>query len=235
MRSFLILFLFFTPYISYSATNNDICQKSANNGYAKVLTSPKTSEGDSFFICFDAKDYSRDVISSVAGGVDVSQWRITSTYQTPETGGLYLSIHDNLKGFSYITKVFINSNNKISTYQAGIFNSKNIEGADPDGIFNFIGSQDNSAIYLNFLEPNQASVYKLNIEKHSYGDNFYASKLSSGYGEWVRRNGNLVISKDKIILGRGRITYGVIIDGNGKELCHVDTTDKAWALSAKCP
>lgn len=51
-------------------------------------------------------------------------------------------------------------------------------------------------------------------------------------GEWIKKNGDIIVSKDKIVQGHGREVYGVIIKPDGKEKCKVDASQSAWVLSA---
>lgn len=52
----------------------------------------------------------------------------------------------------------------------------------------------------------------------------------------LKKNGDIIISKDTMTQGKRREVYGAIITPSGKEKCKLDASEKAWVLSAlsKC-
>ncbi|BDS20528.1 hypothetical protein KAM546c_17890 [Enterobacter roggenkampii] len=133
---------------------------------------------------------------------------------------------------SVITRVAINNYNALVAYPGGLVSSQQLKGSDLDGYFVFIPSYIKDAVYFNFIEPSNVRVYKFHHIPGYVNSAADISKVSDSYGEWVKKNGDIIVSKDEIIEGKGRVGYGAIITPDGKEKCKFDSGIKAWVLTA---
>lgn len=220
-------------FISPLVFANNICELNNNPDYKNLITSPQDDSRRNKVVCFNSNEISEGIIKSIFGNAyDISGVEIIDTYKSPRVDDFFVSLHDDLKGFSYVTGVSVSKANRPETYSGGIVNSKMIQNSDPEGTFLFTPSDsNNNDVYLTFSEPSKNTVYRL----HRDNGAFHLSKIGSGYGEWVQKNGSIVVSREEMVSGKGRVSYGAIIDKNGNEMCRVESQSKGWALFAKCP
>lgn len=233
-----LLILGLIPSVAIASRGNDICQTWAKEGYGNRITTPAIS-GDiqdkpaDLAICYQGKDYSQDVAkSTLFKKLPGNGLRVISSSNVEGFREMYVSLYNSFTSESVITRVAINNYNALSSYPGGLLSRQQIKGSDPDGYFIFIPSYAKDAVYFNFIEPSNVRIYKFHHIPGYVNSAADISKVSDSYGEWVKKNGDIIVSKDKIIEGKGRVGYGAIITQDGKEKCKFDSGVKAWVLTA---
>lgn len=237
VRTILIVLSFF-PLSSWGERGDDTCHASLNQGYGNEITTPAITgsiqdQPADLAICFKGKDYSQNVAkSTLFNKLPGDGLRVVSSSNVDGFREMYVSLYNENSGESVITRVAVNNFDIIGATTGGLVSRQQIKGSDPEGKFIFIPSYKNDAVYFNFIEPTRVSLYRFHHIPGYVNSAADLSKVVDGYGEWVKKNGDIIVSKDRIVEGRGREVYGVIISPSGKEVCKVDASQNAWVLSA---
>lgn len=234
----MLLILGLIPSLAIANRGGIICQTWLKEGYGNLITTPAIS-GDiqdkpaDLAICFKGKDYSQDVAkSTLFKNLPGNGLRVISSSNVEGFREMYVSLYNKDTSEAVITRVTVNNYNTLVSYPGGLVSRQQIKNSDPEGRFIFIPSYKNDAVYFNFIEPTNVSVYKFH---HIPGDVNSAadiSKVSDSYGEWVKKNGDIIVSKDEIIEGKGRVVYGAIITPDDKEKCKFNSEKPTWVLTA---
>lgn len=241
-NKFLALLVIMTPLTAFAERGDDVCKTMADQGFRDTITTPAITGNiqdtpSDLAICYQGKDYSQKIAKSTLfkklPGEDL---RIVSSSNVKGFREMYVSLYNLASGDSVITRVVVNNANEIGAYPGGLVSRQQITNSDPEGQFFFIPSYKNDVVYFNFIEPNRVGLYRFNHIPGYPNSAADLEKVSDGYGEWVKKNGDVIISKDSIVQGKGREIYGAIITPSGKEKCKLDASEKAWVLSAlsKC-
>lgn len=233
-----LLSIIFFPGLVLAGRGDTICNMWLNDGYGDEITTPAITgniqeKPADLAICFQGKDYSQDVAkSTLFKKLPGSGLKVVSSSNVKGFREMYVSLHNHETGESVITRVAVNNYNVIGAYPGGLVSRQQIKNSDPEGIFIFIPSYVDNSIYFNFIEPANASIYKFHHIPGYVNSAADISKVSDSYGEWVKKNGDIIVTKDKIVEDEGRITYGAIITPDNKEKCRFDASKFAWVLTA---
>ncbi|HBR1352697.1 TPA: hypothetical protein L9L49_001128 [Klebsiella quasipneumoniae subsp. quasipneumoniae] len=241
-NKFIALLVIISPLTAFAERGDSVCKMMIEQGFRDTITTPAITGSiqdtpSDLAICYQGKDYSQEIAkSTLLKKLTGEGMRVVSSSNVKGFREMYVSLYNIASGESVITRVSINKTNKIWAYPGGLVSRQQITNSDPEGKFFFIPSYKTDVVYFNFIEPTRVGLYRFH---HIPGNPNGAAKLekvSDGYGEWVKENGDIIISKDTIVQGKGREIYGEIISPSGKEKCKLDASEKSWVLSAlsKC-
>ncbi|HED1838406.1 TPA: hypothetical protein ACIJ1F_003706 [Citrobacter freundii] len=233
-----VIILGFFSGMALAGRGDAICDTWLKEGYGNKITTPAIT-GDiqdkpaDLAICFQGKDFSQQIAkSALFKKLPGNGLRVVSSSNVDGFREMYVSLYNSDSGESVITRVVVNEQNNIEAYPGGLVSRQQIKNSDPEGQFMFIPSYRTDAVYFNFVEPTKSSIYYFHHTPGYPNSAADLAKVSDGYGEWIKKNGDIIVSKDKIVEGHGREVYGFIIKPDGSEKCKVDASQSAWVLSA---
>ncbi|HBT7194952.1 TPA: hypothetical protein ACH27V_000886 [Klebsiella quasipneumoniae subsp. similipneumoniae] len=236
----ILTLLFLAPFIAAADRGDDICQTWVRQGYGNTITTPPITGNvpaiiSDLAICFKGKNYSQDTakITNIKG-LAGDGLRVVSSLKMDGYEEFYVSLYNEKAGVSAITRVFINEWGNIYAKENGLVRKKDINGLSSEGIFSFVIPGDNKTIYFNVIEPARTRVYKFEQASGYFYTMAHVKKISDGYGEYAKKNGDIVVSRQVESGGKGSRAEGFILDKNGNKKCMVDSTQRAWAFFAEC-
>lgn len=234
------LFFLLSPIMALAGRGDDICKTMVSEGYGKRITTPPITGNvpatpSDLAICFKGKNYSQDTAKATKlTDLPGNGMHVVSSFKIDDFEEFYVSLYNEKTGESAITRVFINGTGNIDAKSGSLVSKKDIPEMDGEGFFSFVIPGDNKTIYFNVIEPTRVRIYGFDQEPGYFYTTAHIRKISDDYGEYAKKNGDIVVSRDVWTNDRGRDSEGLILDKNGNEKCKVDSSQLAWALVAAC-
>ena len=234
------LFFLLSPIIALAGRGDEICHTMVNEGYGGQITTPPITGNvpaipSDLAICFNGKDYSQATANMTKlTNLPGNSLRVVSSFKIDGFEEFYVSLYNEKTGSSAITRVFINASGNIDAKEEGLVSKKDIPEMDEQGFFSFVIPGDNKTIYFNVIEPTRVRIYGFEQAPGYFYTTAHIKKISDDYGEYAKKNGDIVVSRDVWTKDRGRDSEGLILDKNGNKKCKVDSSQLAWALVATC-
>lgn len=235
---YIIVLAVIFPLSALAGRGDAICKTMVKQGFWGEITTPAITgtlqdKPADLAICFHGKDFSQDIArSTLIKKLPGDSLKVVSSSNVDGFLEMYVSLYNEEHSESVITRVVVSELGEIGAYPGGLISRQQIKGSAPKGVFVFPPSYWKSDVYFNFIEPTRTRLYRFH---HTPGDAMSVAvlkKVSDSYGEWVKKNGDIIVSKDYLTESDGRKVYGAIISPGDKEKCKFDVSKFAWVLSA---